>query len=512
MALNPVERRMIELREHWDAFVAQPAKRLLIWQAPDNAGRLLQCFFEAQKHELPYTTGDFFMVFDVPFSNAIQFSRELKEALAGQYEASRGDFRAQGVEPDWVFSAADEPDSASGFIRSLRSFGSKHHKKIGHLVAVLAPPAVANEAGYASWLTRALGEAMPERMRLVVVDSAESPRLKSLAESGHESVFVDALNIDTLNVAQETFAQEATSGPAGVFRNHLMGLVTLVEKGSADQVKVKAADAFAFARKHQWADQEVVVRMLVAGALLKEKRIDESVKIYLGARESAAQAAAAGHPAGQQLVLQTWLGEAGAHLAGGDVAQAARCYDEAAITAQKIPNPILAIESFRMGAFCHARMEHPEDAIARASSAFKVGEDLKPEARVMTTLPLVAVDLLRAVEPGRVASMEQIKYELDADIEKSVALTEQRAAELEKTGNAEQLRAAEADLAGETGRARRNAAQQVEALVAAAGEPFRQWFGRARSLLGSEWPLGLSAALPQAPKDAEAKPEGVATS
>ena len=194
---------------------------------------------------------------------------------------------------------------------------------------------------------------------------------------------------------QETFAQEAAAGPAGVFRNYLMGLVTLVEKGSADQVKAKAIDAFAFAHQQGWADQEVVVRMLYAGALLKEKRCDEAVKIYGGARESAAAAAAEGHPAGRQLVLQTWFGEAGAHLAAGDVDQAAACYDQAAIVAKEIPNVILTIEAYRMGMFCHARLSQRDRAIERGVSALQEADLLKPEARVMTTLPIAAIDLLR---------------------------------------------------------------------------------------------------------------------
>jgi tetratricopeptide (TPR) repeat protein len=512
MALNPVEQRLVELRGHWEIFVAQPEARLLIWQTSDGAGRMLQAFFEVQKHQTEYTTGDLFIVFDAAFDNSIQYSRALKEALAGQYEASREELKAQGIAPDWAFSATDFPDTASGFIRALRSFGSRHHSAIGRLVAVLTPATVTQDTGFASWLSRALDEQLPERLRLVVVDFMESPRLKALADAGHKNIFVDTPKIDALNIAQETFAQETTAGPAGVFRNYLIGLVSLVEKGTADQVKAKAMDAVAFARKQNWADQEVVIRMLLAGALLKEKRFDEAVKIYSGARQAAGEAAASGHPAGQQLVLQTWFGEAGAHLAGGEVNKAAECYDQAAVVAQKIPNPILAIEAFRMGAFCHARMEQPKLAVERGSNAFLVGEELKPDARAMTTLPLVAVDMLRALEPERVASMEGIKHALDAKVQNLLATAEQQAAVVEKTEDARPLRAVEEKLTSETGRAKGDAAQQVDAVAAAGSELFREYFSRARKLLGTEWPLGMPAALAQAPKAPEHSPEGVAAS
>lgn len=104
MTLNPVEQRLSELCNEWASFRADGSKRLLIWQAPDNATRMIQCFFETQKHETDFTTGDLFIVFDVPFIHSIQYSRDLKEALAGQYEASREELEQQGVTPDWDFA------------------------------------------------------------------------------------------------------------------------------------------------------------------------------------------------------------------------------------------------------------------------------------------------------------------------------------------------------------------------------------------------------------------------
>ena len=141
MALNPVERRLTDLCADWVAFRDDTAKRLLLWRVRDDAARLLQCFFEVQKHDTPYTSGDLFIVFDVAFDNSIQYSRELKTALFGQYEASRQGLAEEGIAPDWRVSPEQFPDSAYGFIQSVRSFGSTHHKSIGHLVVVLTDQA-----------------------------------------------------------------------------------------------------------------------------------------------------------------------------------------------------------------------------------------------------------------------------------------------------------------------------------------------------------------------------------
>jgi tetratricopeptide (TPR) repeat protein len=500
MALNPVEQRMVELRQYWEAFRADTSKRLLVWKVSDAATRMLQCFFEAQKHESEYATGDVFIVFDAPFVNSIQYSRVLKEALVGHYEASQDVLKAQGLPTDWELDAQNSPDSTSGFIRGLLSFGSKYYKNMGHLVAVLMPQTVADPDAWCGWLSRALNADMPERLRLAVVDFNEAPRLDKLTSNATALTYVDSPKIDTLATAQETFAQEAVVGPAGVFRNYLIGLVTLVEKGSADQVKAKAVDAIAFARKQKWDDQEVAVSMLVAGAMLKENRFKESIEMYQHARKSSLQAVAAGHPIGQQLALQTWFGEAGVHLAAGDVPKAIKSYDQAADLAQKIPNLLLAVEALRMSAFCHARTQHNALAIERGHDALKVGERLKPEARNMTTLPLVAIETLRAIEPQRVEAMEKIKHQLDKNIEGLDQAVESKAVELEMSSESKKFRNIETVLARETLRAEKDAARELDAVAANGSSSFSETFAYARKLLGSAWPLSTSIALPTAPK------------
>jgi tetratricopeptide (TPR) repeat protein len=498
-AINPVERCLSDLVEHWQHFRAEPSKRLLIWQVPDNAGRMLQCFWEIQKHETPYSTGDLFVVFDTPFENSIQYSRNLKIALAGQHEISRDDLIQQGITPDWNFSPDSFPDSATGFLQALRSFGSNYHKNIDYLVAVFTPQTVTNNKAFTGWLSRTLNTNLPERLRLAIIDSIGTPSFKHLAESHPGLVYIDSPKIDTLTIAQETFAQEAAVGPAAVFRNYLMGVATLLEKGSAEQVKDKAKDALLFARKEKWADQEVVLRMMVAGAFLKEKRFDEAINIYHGARQSALQAVKLEHPAGQQLVLQTWFGEAGAHLAAGNPTVATECYDQAAALAQQIPNLILAIEAFRMGAFCSARINSREAAIERGQKAMAVGEQLKPNARSITTLPLAVVDLLRVIESEQVQSMEHVKFQLDAHIAHLRDTTEQQSIVLEDCTDVSRFRTLEKELVRHEALAEQNAVQALDAVVATASEEFRHIYTSGKALFGKGWPLASPIALPSAP-------------
>lgn len=505
MALNPVERRLVDLCQHWDAFRKDSSKRLLVWQAPDNAVRLLQCFFEAQKHETEYSAGGLFIVFDAPFENSIQYSRELKATLAGRYDASREILSRQGVAPNWPYDPKHVQDSAVGVLQSLQSFANTHQQDIGQLVAVLMPSRMGNMEGFIGWVQRILSSNIPEHLRFVLIESVDQSRLTPLIAAGHAYVSVETLHLDALTVAQETFAQEGAVGPAAVFRNYLMGMVTLMEKGSADQVKAKAQDALAFAKKEQWADQEIAVTMLLAGAFLKEKRFEEAVREYRSARQAALQTVEAKHPAGKTLVMQTWFGEAGVHLAAGELQAATDCYDQAATVAQEVPNLILAIEAYRMGIFCQGRLGQKRPALERADAMMKLADQLEPDKRTMTTLPFAGMDILRAEDPDRAKRVEDVKHRMDARQKQILDKAEQQVAGLSDRAEAQQVQAVERSLEQGARKAEGTARHELNALVMDGSEPFQRYVLEMQRLLGLEWPLTGTVAITPLPE-----PEGAA--
>lgn len=499
--MNPVERRLVELLQCWEEFLSDPQKRMLLWQVPDNARRMLECFFEVQRHPAAHANGDTFIVFDAPFEHSIAYSRALKQALAGQYAASHDELQGAGQQPDWAFAPEAVPDTATAFVQALASL-AEHHPVFGHLVAVLMPVRVDSEQAWAAWVARALQAGVPEGVRLLVPDFEEAPRLAALVETEHPQVLVQAPPLDAWSMAQETFAQEPAVGPAGVFRSLLTGLFALAEKAPADQVLLKARDALAFAHEQGWSDQQVAVRLLAAGALLKEQRCDEALSHYQHARTTAEATHAAGHPVGGQLVLQTWFGEAAAHLAAGQPQRAVPCYHEAAQLAAALPNAPMLIEALRMGSFCHARSGDTEAALALGRHALTVGERLKPDNRPMTTLPWLGFELLRLVEPERTARIEAIKHRLEHEQVQQCAATEQQAAALETGGDAAALKQLECQHIEHTRQLLQQAQQQADKDAAGGGPEFLAVFEQTRRLLGPDWPIAMPGAIGKAPAPA----------
>jgi len=500
MAHNPVEKRLLQLGNHWSNFRKDESKRLLVWQINENAGRMVECFFEVQKHDTEFATGDLFIIFDSPFENAIQYSTELKESLKGQYEASKEELEKQGIKPDWEYEPEQLPDSAIGFMASMISFVKRHTEISGHIVATFMPQSITNNESFCNWLLTAIKpQKIPENLRLMVMDSKEHPQLSHLIDAKNPYVFVDKPPMDGLTIAQETFAQEGGVGPAAVFRNILLGLVALIEKGSLKQIRVKAKDSLNFAKKQKWKDQEVVVYMLFAGALLKEKQFKEAIREYRVARKAAKQAKKEEHPAGFDLILQTWFGEAGAHLAAGNDKQAAECYDQAAIVAQEVPNLILAIEGFRMAGYCYARVPDKEAAIERGSLTLQLGEKMEPDERPTTTLPLAAVDLLRVIEPEQVKKMEDIKQEQKQQQEKARKAAEEKGAKLESKKDPDLINTVKNQLEADKDKADLLATQRLDVLIESSSETFQSYFSQGRNLLGEEWPLAIDVAFPSSP-------------
>lgn len=511
--LNPVERRMALLCEHWMQFRDQPEPRLLVWQVPDNALRLVACFTEVQKLDLPYASGDLFIVFKVPYSHGLQFARGLKVALRGQFDASLDELRSQGLDTDWAFDPAATPDTPAGVAQALRSFGSKYQRALRHLVLVLLPPTLADVPAYVAWLQALLDTGLPERLRVLLVDTTENPLLGDLVRSQDEQdktcederVRVQRPAIDGLDTAQDAFAAEGGSSPAAVYRNLLMGTVALAEKGTANQVKAKAADALQFVRKQKWPDQGVALRILVAGALLKEKRFKEALTVYAAARAAADETVQDKHPAGHKLVLQCCFGQAGVQLAAGDLRAAASSYDEAAVVAQHDQNHTLAIEALRMAAHCLARAGDTQPALTRLVNAAELTVDMDPDARATTTLPVALVDTLRIIDAERVTRMQEVKRVLQQALDAVRVRSESRGAQLAAAGAPQALETVEAERQQQADVALDAADQQMQKLCAAAPLDFVKVLARGQQLLGDDWLVDNDLALPPTPAPAVQK-------
>lgn len=423
MSKSPVEKRLEQLRDLWLEASESPALRLAVWRVPDNARRMLSAFFEAQQHSGEWNTPDAFLRLDAAFETSWDYSRALKRTLTTGFEENRDALKNQGIEPDWPAASQDQPDTAAGFMALLSSFAEHYRDHWRHVVVVLEPERVTSPEAFEDWLDAALAAPVLRepraRVRIAITDTNEHPGWQALADRHKNAAQVIGAPVDMFDIARATAAQSGGSGPQVAHRLALTDVMTSLEKGSAAQTSQRADKAMKRCEAEQWHDQQVVLHMAVAGAHLKEKQHGDAIKRYRLARECAARAEAAGHPAGGTLVLQTWFGEAGAWLAAGQNGQAAQAYKQATEVARRIPNVMFIIEGLRMAAYCFAKDGQRQAALDHGLHAIGEAKPLSSEDRAATTFPLLLQDLLRLQDPSRAEKIERA----GARYQESVAAT-----------------------------------------------------------------------------------------
>ncbi|MDR2872170.1 MAG: hypothetical protein LBV45_06565, partial [Xanthomonadaceae bacterium] len=323
MTKTPVERRIEQLRDLWMQATQSPETRLLIWRIPRNAGRMMAAFFETQKHPGDWSTPDFFLHFDNPFETSFGYSRDLKASVLGSYVASQSVLQEQGIVQDWKGADEFHPDSAVGVVSLLASFAGHHQSHLRYLAAVFDPARRSSNKAFSQWLELALRKPIPPHLRIVLIDTQEDRHWRALAKRYARITRVIEAPIDMFDIARETAAQTGKGGPAAAYRQLLADVMTLLERGSAEQVAQRARHALRMTERLGWVDQKVVLHMAIAGAWMKEDQHQKALTSYKQARDCAATAESEGHPAGANMRMQSWFGEAGVWLKSSDPIQAA---------------------------------------------------------------------------------------------------------------------------------------------------------------------------------------------
>jgi tetratricopeptide (TPR) repeat protein len=484
---NPVEKRIALLRELWLEATENAQVRVVVWRIPDNADRMMLAFFESQRHEGEWQVGDLFIKFDAPFETGFTYSRMLCEALIESYLASADSFKEQAIALNWPFAKVQRPDSAAGFLHLLDAFARHHAEHFRFVVAALMPAPITSVQALQAWLETALQKGVPTGVRLSLVDSHGQRRWDDLAHQYASQVRIIEAPIDLFDIARETAAQSPSTGPAVLYRQLLTDVLTLVEKGTPAQVGARAAKAMQIAEREKWPDQQVVLHMAVAGAHLKAQDHAPAIHHYRQARQCGEQAKAQGNVVGANLVMQTWFGEGGAWLTADQLRKAAQAYRSGAEEAQRMPNPLFALEGFRMAAFCYARQGDHEDARTHAVLALREGKAMAADERAQSTLGMALHDMLRMQDPARTAELEKLAEAYQKQIAQAHAKAETQGAALGAQPKNEDVDRIEAQMHAQFETAFTQLREQRERLIAKSDDFFRKVVAIARDLLHPQW-------------------------
>jgi hypothetical protein len=520
-AKNPVEKRIALMRDLWWQATEDEQVRVIVWRVPANAERMVLAFYEAQRHDGDWQTGDLFIKFDAPFETGFTYSRMLCDALIESYVASDDSFKQQGVAMNWPFARVPRPDSAAGFMGLLGHFAQHHEARFRHAVAALMPAPVTSAAALKAWVQAALQAGVSHGVRLALQETTSQRQWDWLLKDHAALVRVIEPPVDMFDIARETAAQSPSAGPAVAYRQLLTDVLTLVEKGTPAQASARGDKALKIAEREGWHDQQVVVHMAVAGAHLKAQDCPAAIKRYRQARVCAEEAKQAGSPTavavGGNLVMQTWFGEAGAWFVAKQLKQAAQAYRSGAEEAQRLPNQLFALEGFRMASFCYARDGDTAQARSHGALAVREGHDMKPQERASSTLGVALNDLLRLQDAERLAEMEKLAAAYQAAMAQAHADAEDKGAALGATPANADVDRIETQMHASFEHAFQSLREQREKLIARGDEYFRKVVAVGRDLLHPQWaglpevkhPLDKEQAMwTQMPQSAALPPPG----
>jgi hypothetical protein len=412
---NAIERRVDRLAMLWNDAASDPGMRLFCWRCDLDEQRLLGIFAELEHEEAAQTPGSFIRLVS-PFATLQGYASDLVTELVAQYEAGRHELETDGLFAAWQPPGRIEDESPGGhLLRVADSLREAYSGTVQLLVLCLEPETIADAAAWRRWLETLVQADTPARLRFMVVDPIESPRLAGLETERPDRVRLIEPRLDMPAALDELARSEGEEGPAKTFRIHLVTLANAAGKGNARLVEQAAANGLAVAQAEGWPDQQAVVHMALAAARLGATDFDGAARGYRDAVAAARQAGEGGHPAGAKLELSAGMGLGSALLAATRWPEAARIYEACVPLATKAGDGMMVLESWRMAAHCHEQARADREAWRCGEQALAAGEALPADQLRISTLPWAGRTMLRLLAryDGEAARAQQVRRRLE---------------------------------------------------------------------------------------------------
>lgn len=392
---NAIERRLDDLGGRWNEFAMDPKARLLRWLADAEASRMLDVFLEMQAEEAG-DSPDLFVRFEIPFEDPRRHGFALLEAMRAKYEETRSGLAEEGIASDWTCPAprSNEPDVAA-FARACLSFREHYATIVEHFVAVMEPGSISNASAWEAWLRALVRSGLPEHVRIMVVDEAGAPALDALAEDEPDRVVTVAPDLDMPGAMEELVHEAGGAGPGVAFRRHFVALTSAATAGDLARVTRSGEAALRIARAEGWSQLQVVIHMALGGVFLGAGKMADALASYRAGTRVSADASAAGDPAGPKLLVQSRFAEGAVLVADNRHAEAATVYEAAAPQAAAQQDTFMAMEGWRMAAYCHEVAREAEPAWRCGHLALGEAERLDEPTRKASTVPYIGHTLLR---------------------------------------------------------------------------------------------------------------------
>jgi tetratricopeptide (TPR) repeat protein len=395
---NPVDRRLMNAHSDWMKFSQNKPARLLYWQTNQADQELIKIYFQAQQ---ALSCAVFCPDFD--FVNGEKYASTLSSEIMGFYEKSRSGSARNGINADWLAPKKNILETQTQYLLKTANSLMQHHPDVfPGMVLVFHPPSLKNPRDFEHWLDTLLqNNRMPpwqsDRIRFVLYGTDEKP-LPRLRQKYPQIVQVVTGKYHMETVPRELIAASGERGASGRFRRLFVELGETLSHDDPARLETLREAALQISTQEKWHDQSVMIHLLAGAAYMKWKTHKNALDAYQQAEHCARQALQAEHPAGNKLMLNALFGQASVWMAQKKYDDAARCYVQTAPYAEADRDGLLAVEAWRMAAFCLEKTRlSTKQAIEAGFKALQAGQWIDPPLRANSNLPLVVDWMLKRV-------------------------------------------------------------------------------------------------------------------
>lgn len=394
---NPIERRLEQLYDHWDAFMDAREARLLRWRVHAQQFRCIEAFFAAEDDERAGRLPVVFLRFEDPFDGAMTYAVTLRERLLEMVAHANRDEQLGSDEPPL---AAFRPPLATGnsirdLLMTAEALCQQQGVALPMLAMVLLPSRIVDDHAWLAWLRIAVKLA-PASIRLIAFDYPDTNTMQSLADAEPELVHSEFVDIDLAAAAIEVSAEAGhLDQPEGQFRHAYVQMLYAIAKQDLTAAHELGAPALELARRQGWGHLEIAVMFALGCGFLQAKQPQQAIELYECAERRAVQGQDAGEPWGGILQLNARLATAAAAVIAEAWPQAAQIYLETAPLARSLNDTRVELDCVRMASYCRSNHGQHDEAWILGLSALDIGEGMDEQTRKSSTLAFVGIGLER---------------------------------------------------------------------------------------------------------------------
>lgn len=392
---NPITVRIESLQSYYAGFCEKEKARLCRWLVEPDEVDMVRAFVQVENAE-EAQTDDLFVEFRASFGTTESFSKALAAELDETWKFyQQALFPEQKSIPLASANGAADPSNPRFFLSQLEAFSRQFPDFEGLVVAFISPDNISSPKKLEQWLIKALEPGIPENLRLMIVDLANSPDFEQLAATFPEAVHTIRPNLDMPEAMRQIAASGDPNNPGVQYRKFFVELTQYAAKGNLEEMNRVGESAISLALREGWPQLEVAAYIAMANGYLGKKRTEQALAAYDKAKQTAQNVWNAGDPLGANLLIQVLIGKGTVLFGKKEYAAAATLYEEAAAPASATKDALSLLECWRMAGACHEMNKSWKEAWACNQNALEAGGELDENLRPNTTLPYVGQALLR---------------------------------------------------------------------------------------------------------------------